>query len=104
MPKEFGVPYLALFDSRLSDPVSTIKIPFDAEQKWNYTPMAAEISQQRCIWIDVDYKNPGDLVKKVQEQANKVCVNNYTSTFCLADHDETREETTLRLIKEIINA
>ncbi len=68
------------------------------------TPKAEEIIRRRCIWIDVDYKNPGDILEKIESQKDKQCYNAYTELFSLADHAETREQTAVRVIKEILNS
>lgn len=69
----------------------------------NHTPTAEKMVRERSIWIDVDLKSPGNLVDKVKLQENKVCINNYTSNFCMAYHSEDREDTTIRVMNELIN-
>jgi hypothetical protein len=66
------------------------------------TPKAEEVFRQRCIWIDVDLQNPGNLFEKVHQYANKEYLNKYTSLFCLNGSEKSREETVIQTLNEIL--
>jgi hypothetical protein len=68
----------------------------------NPTPEAEKMIKKRCIWIDVDISSPSDLLKKLNDKMRPNFTNDYTPTFCLADDENTREETVINLLNELI--
>jgi len=66
------------------------------------TPKAEELFRERCIWIDVNLDNPGDLLNKIEMQSDKEFFNNYTSLFCLDGTDEIREETVVNTLNYLV--
>jgi hypothetical protein len=67
------------------------------------TPLAKEVIKKRVIWIDVDINNPGNIIRKIENKSRRICVNNYTSQFSLANTNESRIETTINTIQHVFS-
>lgn len=70
----------------------------------NLTPMAEELWKKRCIWIDVDLANPGNLSEKVNAELGKECINEFSEYFSIRKNDDglTREDILLKTISEFV--
>ena len=67
-----------------------------------HTHEAEKAVRKRCIWIDVDISNPGNLVTQLNDKIKQNLTNEYTSMFCLSDREETRERTTINVLNSLL--
>jgi len=71
----------------------------------NFTPLGLEKIKKRCLWIDIDILNPGDLRDKVMSIKDKECINEFTDVFSLReDNNLRREDVLLNIIVENIRS
>jgi len=72
--------------------------------KRNFTDYAEKIIRERCLWLDVDPANPGDLREQIESKQNKPYTNSITTNFSLDDSNPhlSREHKLLNTIKSIV--
>jgi hypothetical protein len=66
------------------------------------TPEAEKRLRKRVVWLDIDYRQPGDIKKMISNSHSFKATNTYTPFFCMSKKQESREEITLNTIKGLL--